>query len=95
MFNALIRTHHITSRKKVTKLKQAADATQVFALLRSGSSPGIMYVEGEEKGVRHWVDTVHVRLIYEYCSSGMSLTHLAEPPLQGLSASCSSCCHSA
>ncbi|TIA38391.1 hypothetical protein D6C78_04050 [Aureobasidium pullulans] len=59
MFNALIRTHHITSRKKVTKLKQAADATQVFALLRSGSSPGIMYVEGEEKGVRHWVDTVH------------------------------------
>ncbi|CAD0020663.1 unnamed protein product, partial [Aureobasidium pullulans] len=38
----------------------AADATQVFALLRSGSSPGIMYVEGEEKGVRHWVDTVHL-----------------------------------
>lgn len=60
MFNALIRTHHITSRKKVTKLKQAADATQVFALLRSGSSPGIMYVEGPESGVRHWVDSVHV-----------------------------------
>jgi len=60
MFNALIRTHHITSRKKVTKLKQAADATQVFALLRSGSSPGIMYVEGAENGVRQWVDSVHV-----------------------------------
>jgi hypothetical protein len=60
MFNALIRTHHITSRKKVTKLKQAADATQVFALLRSGSSPGIMYVEGAESGVRQWVDSVHV-----------------------------------
>lgn len=60
MFNALIRTHHITSRKKVTKLKQAADATQVFALLRSGSSPGIMYVEGEENGVKQWVESVHV-----------------------------------
>ncbi|KAG9571150.1 hypothetical protein KCU71_g665, partial [Aureobasidium melanogenum] len=59
MFNALIRTHHITSRKKVTKLKQAADATQVFALLRSGSSPGIMYVEGEENGVKQWVESVH------------------------------------
>ncbi|GAB7347000.1 hypothetical protein MBLNU459_g3149t2 [Dothideomycetes sp. NU459] len=59
MFNALIRTHHITSRKKVTKLRQAADAHSVFALLRSGGCPGIMYVEGEEKSVRNWVETVH------------------------------------
>lgn len=62
MFNALIRTHHITSRKKVAKLKQAADSHNVFALLRSGGAPGIMYVEGEEKGVRGWVETVHVCL---------------------------------
>lgn len=60
MFNALIRTHHITSRKKVAKLKQAADACDVYALLRSGGCPGIMYVEGEERGVRQWVDSVHV-----------------------------------
>lgn len=60
MFNALIRTHHITSRKKVTKLKQAAEACDIFALLRSGGCPGIMYVEGNEKGVRQWVDSVHV-----------------------------------
>lgn len=60
MFNALIRTHHITSRKKVAKLKQAADAHDIFALLRYGGCPGIMYVEGEEKGVRQWVDAVHV-----------------------------------
>ncbi|KAK8209057.1 hypothetical protein M8818_003750 [Zalaria obscura] len=59
LFNALIRTHHITSRKKVAKLKQAADAHDVFALLRYGGAPGIMYVEGEEKGVRQWVDAVH------------------------------------
>lgn len=44
----------------MAKLKQAADATQVFALLRSGSSPGLMYVEGEENGVRQWVESVHV-----------------------------------
>lgn len=61
MFNALIRTHHITSRKKVAKLKQAADATGIFALLRYGGCPGIMYVEGEENRVRQWVEAVHVR----------------------------------
>ncbi|KAF4555118.1 Hypothetical protein D9617_3g021890 [Elsinoe fawcettii] len=58
-FNALIRTHHITSRKKVSKLKQAAKNYEVYALLRSGGAPGIMYVEGQEHGVRSWVDTVH------------------------------------
>lgn len=62
LFHALIRTHHITSRKKVAKLKQAADFHHVFALLRSGGAPGIMYVEGEERGVRQWVDAVHVKL---------------------------------
>ncbi|KAF2220580.1 hypothetical protein BDZ85DRAFT_266823 [Elsinoe ampelina] len=58
-FNALIRTHHITSRKKVMKLKQATRNHDVFALLRSGGAPGIMYVEGPEQGVRSWIDTVH------------------------------------
>ncbi|RMX89615.1 hypothetical protein D0869_00751 [Hortaea werneckii] len=57
-WNALIRTHHITSRKKVAKLKQAASAQDVFVLLRSGSSPGIMYVEGERRGTEEWVSTV-------------------------------------
>ncbi|KAK4891527.1 hypothetical protein LTR27_009857 [Elasticomyces elasticus] len=54
MWNALIRTHHITSRKKVTKLKQAATLYSVYVLLRSGGSPGIMYVEGSEAGVDGW-----------------------------------------
>ena len=61
LWNALIRTHHITSRKKVAKLKQAASAQDVFVLLRSGSPPGIMYVEGHEQGVVEWVDAVNVR----------------------------------
>ena len=60
MFNALIRTHHITSRKKVAKLKQAANACSCYVLLRSGGSPGIMYVEGQEDGVKQWVSAVQV-----------------------------------
>jgi hypothetical protein len=57
---ALIRTHHITSRKKVAALKTAAENHGVFAILRSGGSPGIMYVEGSEEGVKSWVSRVHV-----------------------------------
>lgn len=60
IWNALIRTHHITSRKKVAKLKQAAGDNGVFVLLRSGSSPGIMYVEGNPDGVEKWVKDVQV-----------------------------------
>lgn len=59
-FNALIRTHHITSRSKVTKLKHAATLHDVFVLLRSGSSPGMMYVEGSHAGVGGWVSVVQV-----------------------------------
>ncbi|TKA82236.1 hypothetical protein B0A49_00421 [Cryomyces minteri] len=57
-FRALIRTHHITSRKKVAKLKHAADNCACYVVLRSGGSPGIMYVEGSEDGVKDWVATV-------------------------------------
>ncbi len=61
-FIALIRTHHITSRKKVAALKLAAERHGCFALLRSGGSPGIMYVEGREEAVRSWVSQVRVSL---------------------------------
>ncbi|KAF2005221.1 hypothetical protein P154DRAFT_518753 [Amniculicola lignicola CBS 123094] len=64
VWNALIRTHHITSRKKVAKLRQAATNYDVFALLRYGGCPGIMYCEGTESGVRNWVSTVQ-RLRYK------------------------------
>jgi hypothetical protein len=61
-YTALIRTHHITSRKKVAALKLAAERHGCFALLRSGGSPGIMYVEGSEEAVRSWVSQVRVSL---------------------------------
>lgn len=58
-FNALIRTHHITSRKKVGVLKRAAGTHQCLVLLRSGGCPGIMYVEGPEQvQVDAWVGVV-------------------------------------
>ncbi|KAF2841339.1 hypothetical protein M501DRAFT_1009296 [Patellaria atrata CBS 101060] len=63
-FNALIKTHHITSRKKVAKLRKAADNYNCFVLLRSGGSPGIMYCEGEKESVDQWVNTVQ-RLRYK------------------------------
>lgn len=59
LYNALIRTHHITSHKKVSALKRAADTYGCSVLLRSGACPGIMYVESKEKdAVESWVDTV-------------------------------------
>ncbi|KAJ5298041.1 hypothetical protein PENANT_c039G03811 [Penicillium antarcticum] len=65
LYNALIRTHHITSRKKVAALKRAADTHQCAVLLRSGGCPGIIYVEGVGKDrVEMWVDVVR-RLRYK------------------------------
>lgn len=59
LYNALIRTHHITSRKKVAALKRAADTHQCFVLLRSGGCPGIMYVEApDQTQVESWVGEV-------------------------------------
>ncbi|KAF2862948.1 hypothetical protein K470DRAFT_268514 [Piedraia hortae CBS 480.64] len=65
-WNALIKTHHITSRQKVQRLQKAAKELQVIVELRCGKnlSPGIMYVEGEEEGVRDWVEVVR-RLRYK------------------------------
>ncbi|SPO05405.1 uncharacterized protein DNG_08092 [Cephalotrichum gorgonifer] len=58
-YNALIRTHHITSRKKVAALKRAAERLNCSALLRSGGCPGIMYVEARDKdAVESWVGAV-------------------------------------
>ncbi|KAK4242231.1 hypothetical protein C8A03DRAFT_40359 [Achaetomium macrosporum] len=57
-FHALIRTHHITSRKKVAHLRKAAKQFDLYALLRSGGCPGIMYCKGSEHGVNSFVATV-------------------------------------
>ncbi|KAF4977790.1 hypothetical protein FZEAL_5756 [Fusarium zealandicum] len=60
LFNCLIRTHHITSRKKLQRVRRAAQQLNVdWLLVRSGGSPGIMFAEGrDETGLTDWVATV-------------------------------------
>ena len=61
LFTTLIRTHHITSRKKLHRVKKmAAQFAIPFVLVRSGGSPGIMYAEGsDETSIGRWVAAVH------------------------------------
>ncbi|KAH7148443.1 hypothetical protein EDB81DRAFT_792281 [Dactylonectria macrodidyma] len=60
LFNCLIRTHHITSRKKVQRVRRAASQLNVdWVLIRSGGSPGIMFAESrDEAGLVEWVAAV-------------------------------------
>ncbi|RGP73388.1 hypothetical protein FLONG3_6334 [Fusarium longipes] len=60
LFNCLIRTHHITSRKKLSRVRRAAQQLNVdWLLVRSGGSPGIMFAEArDEAGLTEWVSTV-------------------------------------
>ena len=59
-YTALIRTHHITSRKKLQRVRKAAAQHAVpYVLVRSGGSPGIMYAEAAaEVSVAGWVAAV-------------------------------------
>ena len=60
MYHALIRTHHITSRKKVAALKAAAKKYECAVLLRSGGVPGIFYVQCRQADhIKTWIGTVH------------------------------------
>lgn len=46
VFNTLIRTHHITNRKKLQRVQNAANQHNLASVLvRFGGSPGIMYAE--------------------------------------------------
>ncbi|KAI5467235.1 hypothetical protein BGZ63DRAFT_370695 [Mariannaea sp. PMI_226] len=60
LFNCLIRTHHITSRKKVDRVRRAASQLQVdWVLIRYGGSPGIMFGEARsEAALVDWVAAV-------------------------------------
>lgn len=60
LFVTLIRTHHVTSRKKLQRVKKAATHFGVpFVLVRYGGSPGLMYAEsGESSSLGAWVSAV-------------------------------------
>lgn len=62
LYNALIRTHHITSRKKVSSLNASALKRSCYVLIRYEGCPGIMYCEGNEASVMQWVNDVQVNL---------------------------------
>jgi hypothetical protein len=57
----LIRTHHITSREKLLKVKEAAKRLDCAVLMRTGKAvPGLMMAEGETENVRLWTERVRV-----------------------------------
>lgn len=60
VFATLIRTHHVTSRKKLQRVKKAAAHFDVpFVLVRYGGSPGLMYGESpNEASLSSWVSAV-------------------------------------
>ncbi|KAI1382787.1 uncharacterized protein F4822DRAFT_96972 [Hypoxylon trugodes] len=59
LFTTLIRTHHITSRKKLARVKKAAESHHLHVLVRSCGSPGIMYAEGPDAvAINTWVSFV-------------------------------------
>lgn len=59
IYTALIRTHHITSRRKISTLKSTAKKLDCYALLRSNGGPGLMYVEARTaRSSQIWIDTV-------------------------------------
>lgn len=85
IYKALIRTHHITSRKKVATLRHASRLHDVFVLLCYGKSPGIMYVEGTEPSVKAWIRVAHDLRYKDYHliakPSVLESTRLLEVPL--------------
>lgn len=60
LYRLLIKTHHMTSRKKILTLTRAASNLQCSVLLKIGSRPpGIMLAEGEQAD--EWLKVVKVR----------------------------------
>jgi len=67
LYRALIKTHHMTSRKKIKAITKAAKKFNCAVYLKTGQHPpGVMIAESDgEEGVRNWtacikVDCVHL-----------------------------------
>jgi hypothetical protein len=60
LFNCLVRTHHITSRKKLQRVRRAAAQLRLDCLLvRSGGSPGLMFAQSrDEAALNAWLAAV-------------------------------------
>ena len=64
VFRALIRTHHMTSRKKIQAILKAAKRFKCAVYIKTGAHPpGLMIAECEEEGsdgLADWVGAVKV-----------------------------------
>jgi hypothetical protein len=60
LFNCLVRTHHITSRKKLQRVRRAAAQLRLdYLLVRSGGSPGLMFAQSrDEAALAAWLAAV-------------------------------------
>ncbi|TVY67423.1 hypothetical protein LSUE1_G008614 [Lachnellula suecica] len=54
----LIRTHHMTSRKKIGVITRATKRLDCSVVLKVGTSPGIMMCEGNEGHTGEWETVV-------------------------------------
>lgn len=63
LHRALVKTHHMTSRKKISAINKLAKKWECAVYLKTGVPPGIMIAESEgEEGVGEWVASVKVRM---------------------------------
>lgn len=60
-FRALIKTHHMTSRKKIQAIIKSAKHHSCSVLIKTGKPPGVMMAQGTEDAVKQWVESVKVR----------------------------------
>lgn len=58
IYRVLIKTHHMTSRKKILVISKAAKQLSCSVVLKTGAPPGIMLAEGE--GAEEWLKVVGV-----------------------------------
>jgi len=63
IFRILIKTHHMTSRKKILTITKAAKRLSCSVILKVGGPPGVMLAEG--KGALEWMEIVRVSLNLE------------------------------
>lgn len=64
LHRALLKTHHMTSRKKITAIIKAAKKCNCAVYLKTGVPPGVMVGESDgdagEQDLKEWVESVKV-----------------------------------
>lgn len=66
---ALLKTHHITSRSKLSHVIHSASRLSLSLVLKTGRPPGVLIVEGPEReAVVEWVADVKVSFFLLTCA---------------------------